>query len=78
MGISGRPLGSLGTNDISVLVSWLGTEYTIRGKVVASSKSGSWGILEVCVCSWFIHAPKVLKLCTNQLVVCFVQVHVNN
>jgi hypothetical protein len=31
-------LGVLGQNDIWVLVPWLGTKYTIRGKVVASPK----------------------------------------
>jgi hypothetical protein len=30
-------------------VPWRGTEYTIRGKVVASPKSGPWWILCVCV-----------------------------
>jgi len=35
MGISGLP----GQNDIWMLVSWPGTEYTIRGKVVVSPKS---------------------------------------
>jgi hypothetical protein len=28
---------------------WRGPEYTIRGKVVASPKSGPWWILCVCV-----------------------------
>jgi hypothetical protein len=32
----------LGQNDIWVLAPWLGIENTIRGKVVASPKSGSW------------------------------------
>jgi hypothetical protein len=30
-----------------------------KGKVVASPKSGSWWVLWVCVCLWFIYAPKV-------------------
>jgi hypothetical protein len=46
-------------NDIWV-VPWPGTEYTIRGKVVASPKSRPWWILWVRVCSWLILAPKVL------------------
>jgi hypothetical protein len=54
------------------------TEYTIRGKVVTSPKSGLWWVLWVCVCSWFVRAPKVLQLHTNQLLVWFVQVHVSN
>jgi hypothetical protein len=33
-------LGVLEQNDIWVLVLWPGTKYTIRGKVVASSKFG--------------------------------------
>ncbi len=36
MGISGLPR----QNDIWVLVPWLGIEYTIRGKVVASFNPG--------------------------------------
>jgi hypothetical protein len=61
-----------------VLAPWPSTKYTIRGKVVASPKSGPWWILWVHVCSWFVRAPKMFKLCTNQLVVWFVQVRVNN
>jgi hypothetical protein len=64
-------LGILGQNDIWVLVSWSGIEYTIRGKVMASPKSGPWWILWVWVCPWLILAPKVLQLCTNQLIVWF-------
>jgi hypothetical protein len=37
MGISGLPR----QNDIWVLVPWPGIEYTIKGKVVASPKSGA-------------------------------------
>jgi len=64
-------------NDIWVLVLWPSIKYTIRGKVVASPKFGLWWILWVRVCSWFICAPKVLELCTNQLIVWFVWVCVN-
>jgi len=65
-------------NDIWVQAPWLGTENTIRGKVVASSESGPWWVLWVCVCPWLVHAPKMLQLCTNRLVVWFVQVRVDN
>jgi hypothetical protein len=37
-----------------------------------------WWVLWVCVCPWFIYAPKMLQLCINQLVVWFVQIHMNN
>jgi hypothetical protein len=60
-------LGVLGRNDIWVLAPWLSTENTIRGKVVASPKFRPWWILWIHVCSWFVHAPKVLQLHTNQL-----------
>ncbi len=73
-----KHLGVLGQNDIWVLVPWLGIEYIIRGKVVASPKSKLWWILWVHVCPRFIQAPKALKLCTNQLIVWFVQVRVSN
>jgi hypothetical protein len=69
LGISGFPLGSLRKNAIWMLVSWPTTEYTIRGKVVASPKFRSWWVLCVQVCPWIILAPKVLKLSTNQLIV---------
>jgi hypothetical protein len=55
-----------------VLILWLGTKYIIRGKVAASPKSRSWWVLWVRDCPWLVHAPKVLQLCTNQLVVWFV------
>jgi hypothetical protein len=71
-------LGILGQNDIWVLVPWPDTKCTIRGKVLASPKFGSWRILWVCVCPWLICAPKVFQFYTNQLVVWFVQVCVNN
>jgi hypothetical protein len=64
-------LGVPRQNDIWVLVPWPNIEYTIRGKVVASPKFGSWWVLWIRVCPWFILAPKVLQLCTNQLVVSF-------
>jgi hypothetical protein len=64
-------LGVLGQNDIWVLVPWPCTKYIIRGKVMASPKSGPWWVLWICVCLWFICAPKVLQLCTNQFVVWF-------
>jgi hypothetical protein len=53
-----RHLGIPGQNDIWVLVSWPGTKYTIRGKVVASPKSRSWWVLWICVYPWLVHAPK--------------------
>jgi len=47
---------------------WATTKYTIREEVVASPKCKLWWALWVQVCPWFILAPKVLKLCTNHLV----------
>ncbi len=65
----GTPIWVSGQNVIWMWASWRGTEYTIRGEVVASPKSGSWWILWIQGCPWFILAPKVLQLCTNQLVI---------
>ncbi len=62
-------LGFPRQNDIWVLAPWPSIEYTIRGKVVASPKSGLWWVLWVRVCLWLILVSKVLHLCTNQLVV---------
>jgi hypothetical protein len=56
------------------MVPWPTTKYTIRGKVVASPKFGSWWVLWVQVYSWLVVTPKMLKLCINQLVVWFVWV----
>jgi hypothetical protein len=64
-------LGVPRQNDIWVLVPWLVTKYNIKGKVVASPKSGLWWILWVSICPWLVLAPKVLQPCTNQLVVWF-------
>jgi len=54
-------LGIPRQNDTWVLVLWLGIEYTIRGKVVASPKSKPWWILWIRVCLWLVRAPK----CSN-------------
>jgi hypothetical protein len=61
-------LGVLGQNAIWMWASWRGTEYTMRGKVVASPKSGPWWVLWVWICSSLVLAPKVFQLCTNHLV----------
>jgi hypothetical protein len=50
---------------------WLVIENTIKGKVVVSPKSGLWWVLWVHVCLCLICAPKVIQLCTNQLVFWF-------
>jgi len=65
----GRPnLGNFRQNAIWMWTPWAITKYTIRGKVVASPKSGSWWVLWVWVCSWFVLTPKVFQLCINHLV----------
>jgi len=58
--------------------SWRGIKYIIKGKVVASPKSGPWWILWVRICPWLVLAPKVLQLCTDHLMFNFVQVHVSS
>jgi hypothetical protein len=54
-------LGVSGQNNIWMLVPWLGTKYTIRGKMVASPKFRFWWVLWIRVCPWLVHAPK----CSN-------------
>jgi len=61
MEISGLSLWESRDKMIWVLVLWPGTKYTIRGKVVASPKSGLWWVLWVYVCMWLVHAPKCLN-----------------
>jgi hypothetical protein len=73
-----REMGVLGQNAIWIWALWRGTKYTIRGKVVVAPKSRLWWILWVQVCTWLVLAPKVLKLCSNQLVVWFVDLRVSN
>jgi hypothetical protein len=71
-------LGVPGQNAIWMWALWRGTKYTIKEKVVAPPKSRPWWVLWVRICLWFVLAPKMFKLCTNQLVVWFVQVRVNS
>jgi hypothetical protein len=73
-------MGVLKQNEIWVQPSWLGIENTIRGKVMASPKSGRAmvSLMNLCVCPWLVRASRVLQLCTNQLVVWFVEAHVNS
>jgi hypothetical protein len=52
-------LGVLGQKVIWMWPPWRGTKYTIKGKVVASPKSGSWWVLWILGCSWFVLAPKM-------------------
>jgi len=73
-----KVVGISGQNGIWMQALWPNIENIIRKKVVASPKFGPWWVLWVCVCPWFIYEPKVLKLCSNQLVVWFVQVRVSN
>jgi hypothetical protein len=47
-------LGVFEQNDIKVQPPWLIIKNTIRGKVVASPKSGMWWVLWVGVCTWFV------------------------
>jgi hypothetical protein len=47
---------------------WSSIENIIKGKVLTSPKFGPWWVLWVFVCPWLVHAPKVLQLCSNQLV----------
>jgi hypothetical protein len=64
-------------NGIWVLVPLPCTKYTIMGKVVASPNSGCGESCEsVFVCC--LSCTKSVQLCTNQLVVWFVQVCVSN
>ncbi len=69
---------NFGNHAIWMWASWRGTKYTIKGKVVTSPKSGPWWVLWIRICPWFVLTPKMLKLYTNQLVVWFVQIRVND
>ncbi len=78
LAISGLPLGSPGTKshlDVGLMERHI---VYYKGKGVASLKSRPWWVLWVQVCLWLVLAPKVFQLCTNQLVVWFVQIRVSD
>jgi hypothetical protein len=75
---SSKVMGVLGQNAIWMWALWISTKYTIRGKVVASPKSGPWWVLWVWDCPWLVLTPKVFQLCSNHLVFGFVQVRVSS
>ncbi len=56
-----------GQNAIWMWASWRGTKYTIRGKVMASPKSGPWWVLWVRVCPCLILAPKCFDYAITNL-----------
>jgi hypothetical protein len=62
-------LGVPGQKTIWMWALWRSIKYNIKGKVVASPKSGPWWVLWVRGCPSFVLAPKVLQLCIDQLVV---------
>jgi len=47
-----------GQNDIWVQAPWPSIKNIIRGKVMASPKSGLWWVLWVRACPWLVDAPK--------------------
>jgi hypothetical protein len=71
LGILGLPFGSPGTK-------WHLDVGPVAKHKVYYKGGGLWWVLWICVCLWFVCAPKVLQLCTNQFVVWFVQVCVSN
>jgi hypothetical protein len=71
LGILGLSLGSPETKCHLGVGSMASHKVYYKGKVVISPKSGLWWVLWIRVCMWFVHAPKVFKLCINQLVVWF-------
>jgi hypothetical protein len=70
-------LGVSGPKAIWMLVLWLDTEYTTRGKVVVSPKFGPWWILWIRGCSWFIRAAKCSNYALTNLLFGFVHVCVS-
>ncbi len=76
--ISRLQLGSTGTKWHLVACPLARHKEYYKGEGGGFLKSRPWWILWICVCPWLIRALKVLQLCTNQLVVWFVQVRVNN
>jgi hypothetical protein len=60
--------GVPGQKAIWMPAPWRVTEYTIRGKVVASPQVRAVVSLVCPCCPWLVLAPKVLQLCTNYFV----------
>jgi hypothetical protein len=78
LGISKLPLGRLGT--MWHLDAGPMARHTIYYKGEGDGFPQVQAVVSIVSlsCSWFVCAPKVFKLCTNQLVVWFVQVRVSN
>jgi hypothetical protein len=78
LGIFRFPFGSPGTKchlDVGLMERW---KVYYKGEGDGFPKSRPWWVLWVRICLWFVLAPKVLQLCTNQLVVYFVQIRVSD
>jgi len=77
-GILGLQLGRLGTKWHLGASPVAKHKKYYKGEGGGFLKSEPWWVLWIYVCPWFVRAPKVLQLCTNQLVIWFMQVHVSN
>ncbi len=64
-------LGIMGQNVIWMWALWRGTKYTIKGEGGGFPQVQAVVSLVSLSCLWLVLAPKVLQLCTNQLVVWF-------
>jgi hypothetical protein len=76
--ISGFPFGSPRTKyhlDVGLMER---RRVYCKGEGDGFPKSEPWWVLWVRVCLWLVLALKVFKLCTNQLIVWFVQIHVSH
>jgi hypothetical protein len=78
LGISRFPLGNLRTKWHLGVGPVAKHRVYYKGEGSGFPRFGPWWILWVRVCLWLVHAPKVLQFCTNQLVVWFVHILVNN
>jgi hypothetical protein len=78
LGISRLPLGSPKTKshlDVSPVARH---KVYYKGEGGGFRKSRPWWVLWVYGCIWLVLAPKMLQLCTNQVIVWFVQVRVSD
>jgi hypothetical protein len=70
-------LGSSGKNDIWVQIPCPITNSTISRKMVTSPKFGPRWVLWICVCLWFVHAPKIPQLCISIWIIDLLISHFN-
>jgi hypothetical protein len=78
MGILKLPLGRPETKCHLDVGPMANHRVYYKGEGGGFPQSKPWWVFWVWVCPWFVLAPKVFQLCTSQLVIWFVHIHVSD